>query len=229
MQRIVIIEDDAVIRQELAKHFAGQGYEAAAPEPPFCGEPAKGADLILLDINLGEQDGFELCRKIRGRSKVPVIFVTSRESEEDELRAILLGGDDFIRKPYSLPVLTARVMRLLKRSEGNAEEITAGEVRLNLVFGRLEYGEQILELSKKEQQILYYLMLNQGRIVSGDDLIEYLWNNKLYVDENILNVNLSRLRKRLAEIGMKDFIRTIPKEGYAAGMAEPAGTGVKKI
>lgn len=218
MWKITIVEDDEGIRRELKEHFAGQGFAVTACDAWEGNEAIiKDADLVLLDIQLGVQNGLSLCRKIRRESAVPILFVTCRDSEEDELTAIRAGGDDFIRKPYSLPVLTARVRRILQRNSQAKESITVDGAALNLVFGVIEFQGKSLELSKKELQIIYYLFLNQGRTVAKDELVEYLWENKWYVDENILNVNLSRLRKRLGEIGLGDLIHTVPKQGYRAG------------
>ncbi|QNM04821.1 response regulator transcription factor [Qiania dongpingensis] len=244
MYKIAIIEDNDNIRLELAAYFKEHGYETAC-----FGEkrPAGGAeeyrtseaeawenaaswmageileerpDMILLDINLNETDGFALCRNIRKESKVPIIFVTGREGEWDELKGIRLGGDDFIRKPYSLPVLLARVGRMLERNRAGAGEIRVGGATLSLVMGQLTCGEICLELSPKELRMLYFLCLNQGKVVSRDSLMEYLWENKMYVDENILNVNLSRLRKRLADAGLSELVKTVPRKGYKVEAVE---------
>jgi two-component system response regulator protein BraR/BceR len=218
MWKLTIIEDDEGIRRELADHFVRLGFSVIAPESwENIRQDVEGADAVLLDIQLGEKDGIALCREIRAVSSVPVLFVTCQDSEQQELAAICAGGDDFIRKPYSLPVLTARAQRILRRNSQAKESITVENATLNLVFGQIEYQGEQLELSKKEQQMLYFLFLNEGRVVPRDELVEYLWDNKWYVDENILNVNLSRLRKRLGEIGLGELIRTVPKQGYLAG------------
>lgn len=224
MKTIFIIEDNQTIREEISGYLREQGFHTVVAED-FTDIPAalerKKADLLLLDINLGEADGYELCREIRKVSKIPIIFVTGRNSDMGELKGITLGGDDFIRKPYNLPVLLARIRRLLSRSGQVLEELTASDAVLNLVLGQISCKNETLELSKNEVKILYYLFLNQDSPVSRDDLIEYLWDSKLYVDENILNVNLSRLRKRLNSIGLKDFIRTIPGKGYQIRRENP--------
>ncbi len=229
------MEDNENIRTELASCFRDHGYETMG----FGGDPGGGIpeevspeenspaeavlagnilswkpDMILLDINLGNLDGFLLCRLIRKQSDVPVIFVTGRDGEWDELRGIRLGGDDFVRKPYSLPVLLARVERIFQRSRAGSGELRVGEAVLSLARGQISFGGRTLELSPKEFQMLYFLCLNQGRTVSRDALVEYLWENKMYVDENVLNVNLSRLRRRLADVGLQDLIRTVPRQGY---------------
>lgn len=170
--------------------------------------------LILLDINLEEISGFDVCREIRKWSDTPILFVTARERDVDELCAMECGGDDYIRKPYSLAILLAKVKRMLQRADSMAEEIVVGEVHLHIVQAQICYREQVLELSKNELKILYFLFRSRGEAVAKDALIEYLWENKFFVDENILNVNLSRLRKRLGDIGLKTLIQTVPKYGY---------------
>ena len=170
--------------------------------------------LILLDINLEEISRFDVCREIRKWSGTPILFVTARERDVDELCAMECGGDDYIRKPYSLAILLAKVKRMLQRADSMAEEIVVGEVHLHIVQAQICYREQVLELSKNELKILYFLFRSRGEAVAKDALIEYLWENKFFVDENILNVNLSRLRKRLGDIGLKTLIQTVPKYGY---------------
>lgn len=170
--------------------------------------------LILLDINLEEISGFDVCREIRKWSDTPILFVTARERDVDELCAMECGGDDYIRKPYSLAILLAKVKRMLQRADSMTEEIVVGEVHLHIVQAQICYREQVLELSKNELKILYFLFRSRGEAVAKDALIEYLWENKFFVDENILNVNLSRLRKRLGDIGLKTLIQTVPKYGY---------------
>lgn len=213
---ILIVEDNENICIEISKFFQKNGFNV------YIGKALEDIKnvidkihVVLLDINLCEEDGFAICKSIRKVSNVPIIFVTGRNSEEDELRAMALGGDDYIRKPYSLPILLSKVKRILYRSKkDNIEELSIKDVTINLVMGQLKAGDKVLEISKNEMKILYYFFLNKGRIIEKDELIEYLWNNKFYVDENILNVNLSRLRKRLSDIGYSDFIETIPKKGY---------------
>lgn len=216
MPTILIIEDNDNIRTEVAAYFKSNGFNALCPEEfIYLDQLIARADAVLLDINLFEEDGFQICKRIREISQVPILFVTGRDQEADELRAMELGGDDYIRKPYSLPVLLAKVKRMLER--GNVsymEELTSGEACLNVVKGQLKIKDVLIELSKNEIKLLSCLFLNQDRIVSREEFIEFLWENKFYVDENIFHVNLSRLRKRLSDFGYSDFIETIPKEGY---------------
>lgn len=224
MKSICIIEDNENIRWELREFFQKNGYQTLCPPDPDTVESllsAQPADLILLDINLENgRDGFELCRNIRRFSPVPIIFVTGRDSEEDEMRGLRLGGDDYIRKPYSLPVLLMRVRRLLERSQNPPQSLSEGPLTLHILRSQLQYGTNILDLTGNELRIVYFLWIHRGQPVSRDSIIEYLWENKLYVDENILNVNLSRLRKRLEGAGLHSLIQTIPRQGYLLRIPE---------
>lgn len=216
MYRVMIIEDNESIRRELSVFLQQNGYETITPsvftqiKEDIC---SYNPDVILLDINLVDEDGFHICQEIRKFSEIPVIFVTGRESADDELKGILLGGDDFLRKPIHLPVLLARIQRILERYK-KIELLHVDEVYLDVLAMQLSTRKNTIELSRNECRILYCLFINKGRTVTKDELIETLWESKLYINENILNVNMSRLRKRLSEIGLTDFIRTVPKEGY---------------
>lgn len=227
MPEIAIVEDDPIVRSELNTFLCQNGFKVIAPQrfdDLFSCFRQHMPDLILLDVQLGETDGFELCRRLRQHCRAPIIFVTSRSSEADELMGLRLGGDDYITKPYSLPVLLMRICKCLEHSGGADQgRLAVDGVTLDIVFGQLSFDGGVLELSKKEQQILYYLFMNQGRTVSRDELIEYLWENRLFVDENILNVNLSRIRKRLEGTAIAGFIQTVPKKGYRVGMGGMPG------
>lgn len=219
-EKIMIIEDNRTIRGELYVFFEKNEFTPVETGDFTTVEQVVAAvrkvepKLILLDINLEEISGFDVCREIRKWSGTPILFVTARERDVDELCAMECGGDDYIRKPYSLAILLAKVKRMLQRADSMAEEIVVGEVHLHIVQAQICYREQVLELSKNELKILYFLFRSRGEAVAKDALIEYLWENKFFVDENILNVNLSRLRKRLGDIGLKTLIQTVPKYGY---------------
>ena len=219
-EKIMIIEDNRTIRGELCVFFEKNEFTPVETGDFTTVEQVVAAvrkvepKLILLDINLEEFSGFDVCREIRKWSGTPILFVTARERDVDELCAMECGGDDYIRKPYSLAILLAKVKRMLQRADSMAEEIVVGEVHLHIVQAQICYREQVLELSKNELKILYFLFRSRGEAVAKDALIEYLWENKFFVDENILNVNLSRLRKRLGDIGLKTLIQTVPKYGY---------------
>ena len=219
-EKIMIIEDNRTIRGELCVFFEKNEFtpvetgDFTTVEQVVAAVRKAEPKLILLDINLEEISGFDVCREIRKWSDTPILFVTARERDVDELCAMECGGDDYIRKPYSLAILLAKVKRMLQRADSMAEEIVVGEVHLHIVQAQICYREQVLELSKNELKILYFLFRSRGEAVAKDALIEYLWENKFFVDENILNVNLSRLRKRLGDIGLKTLIQTVPKYGY---------------
>ena len=220
MQKIMIIEDDPAIREELALLLENEGY-ATLVIKRFTDIPAQAAqehpNLILLDIGLPGKDGFSLCAALRKVVPAPVIFVTSRDAGVDEVRALSLGGDDYITKPYSVPVLLARIKAVLRRSGGGSEQtdlLEAGELRLSLTKGSVSSGEKAAELSRNELQILACLMAHAGQIVSRTDLIDALWDNQIYIDDNTLSVNMTRLRGKLAEIGLPDAIKTRRGMGY---------------
>ena len=196
-EKIMIIEDNRTIRGELCVFFEKNEFTPVETGDFTTVEQVVAAvrkvepKLILLDINLEEISGFDVCREIRKWSGTPILFVTARERDVDELCAMECGGDDYIRKPYSLAILLAKVKRMLQRADSMAEEIVVGEVHLHIVQAQICYREQVLELSKNELKILYFLFRSRGEAVAKDALIEYLWENKFFVDENILNVNLS--------------------------------------
>lgn len=218
MEKILIVEDDDTVRNELGSLLSKNGYEVLTTEDYLNVSSLiieKVPNLVLLDINLPNTDGFELCKQIRSKVKTPIIFVTSRNTDIDELKSITLGGDDFITKPYNIQILLARIATILKRSDpGYNKDIVYKDVVLNTHLSTVKYMDNVTELTKNEFRILYYFFINPGKVISKDELVEYLWNNKLYVDENILNVNVTRLRKKLLEIGLDNFIETIHGRGY---------------
>lgn len=215
----MIVEDDCAIREELALLLANEGYQALMTDgcSDVAGRVARETpDLILLDWNLPGRNGLLLCGDIRKVSRVPIIFVTSRDSAVDELRALSLGGDDYITKPYNIPVLLARIKVVLRRSGGAAEPdiLEAHGLTLQLTRGTARAGERSVELTRNELKILSYLMTHVGDIVSRADLIDALWDSQIYIDDNTLSVNMTRLRAKLEGIGLPDFIRTRRGMGY---------------
>ena len=219
MKRILIIEDDFLIRNELRTLLVSNGYEVSAPEE--FSEIVQQVKLeqpclILLDIKLPYSNGFSLCSQIRTFSNVPIIFVTSSNTDMDELNSIMLGGDAFITKPYNTAILLAKVASLLKRAypTQQTEQMAYGGAILHLEASVLEYGGLNVDLTKNEQKILYFLFKNAGKICSRADIIEFLWDNQLYVDDNTLSVNINRIRDKLESIGLKDFIKTKHRQGY---------------
>lgn len=216
--KILIIEDEADIREELALLLENEGYDVRAVTD-FAQVERQATeyapDLILLDLGLPGQDGFSLCRALRRAGKTPIIFVTSRDSSLDELKALSLGGDDYVTKPYNVPVLLARVKAVLRRGGGGAEErLAAGGLQLDLSRGILEHGGRTREATKNEMRILACLMRRPGQIVSRAELVDYLWDNQVYIDDNALSVNMTRLRAKLEELGLPGYIATKRGLGY---------------
>ena len=201
MKRIRIIEDDAAIRTELTTLLLTNGYLPVEEDP---------CDLILMDVNLPGENGFILCRKLRQSSNVPVIFLTARDTPEDELLAFGVGGDDFIRKPYNSAVLLARIARILKTTSNDT--LTVRGLTLDLPGMKAMFGGAAVELTKNEVRILRCLM--QKDICTREELIDDLWTNGMYIDGNTLYVNIGRLREKLGQIGATDFIRTVRGVGY---------------
>lgn len=178
---------------------------------------SENAELILIDINLPMYDGYYICREIRKTSEVPIIIVTSRDSEVDELMSMNLGADDFITKPYNTEILLARITNILKRTYGNIKTSSILSYRdfdLNLSNATIIYKDKSLELTKNEVKILSFLINNKGEIVKRDSLMEYLWKADFFVDDSTLNVNINRLRKKLEEIGIENPIETRRGMGY---------------
>ncbi|MBD5155559.1 MAG: response regulator transcription factor [Oscillibacter sp.] len=218
MQTIMIIEDDPVIREELTFLLENEDYQAL-PVSDFENilEQVRSAcpDLVLLDLGLPGRDGLSLCAAIR--KIAPIIVVTSRNSTLDELRALNLGSDDYVTKPYNIPVLLARIKAVLRRNGGeNAEPDilkTAG-LQLSLTKGTVSVAGQTAELTRNELKILAHLMAHAGEIVPRADLIEALWDSQIYIDDNTLSVNVTRLRNKLEGLGMPDVIKTRRGMGY---------------
>lgn len=220
MRKIIIIEDDEVIREELQSFLERYGYEVKAPldmDNIINYIESENAELILLDINLPMYDGYYICREIRKTSEVPIIIVTSRDSEVDELMSMNLGADDFITKPYNTEILLARITNILKRTYGNIKNssiLSYRDFNLNLSNATIIYKDNSLELTKNEVKILSFLINNKGNIVKRDSLMEYLWKADFFVDDSTLNVNINRLRKKLEEIGIENPIETRRGMGY---------------
>lgn len=219
MQKIMIIEDDQTIRDELSLILGNEGY-SVIPITDFTEITRQikeyMPDLILLDLGLPGRDGLTLCADIRKTSSLPVIIVTSRDSSSDEFRGLSLGSDDYITKPYDVPVLLARVKAVLRRSAGiqESDTIEANGLRLSLTKGTISMNGRTAELTRNELKILAHLMTHAGRIVSRADLIDVLWENQIYIGDNTLSVNITRLRTKLNDLGLTDCIRTRRGLGY---------------
>lgn len=220
MQTIMIIEDDLAICDELSILLKNEGYRPLAVadfDSAVLQATREKPELILLDIGLPGRDGFALCAALRRAVSTSIIFVTSRDSGADEVRALALGGDDYITKPYSVPVLLARIKAVLRRwgdTAQAADTIAAGGLSLCLTKGTLSANEKTAELTKNELQIMACLMEHAGQIVSRADLIDALWDSQIYIDDNTLSVNMTRLRGKLADLGMAEAIKTRRGMGY---------------
>lgn len=220
MEKIIIVEDDEIIREELQSFLGRYGYEVVVPRElenivEFILK--ENSDLVLLDINLPIYDGYYICREIRKKSEVPIIIVTSRDSDMDELMSMNLGADDFVTKPYNTQILLARIAALLKRSNNKTTSnniLNYKNLQLNLSNAKITCNNKEAELTKNEVKILSYLMNHQGQIVSRDLLMEYLWSTDYFVDDSTLTVNITRLRKKLEEIDIENVIETRRGLGY---------------
>lgn len=222
LKRIFIIEDDAVIAEEMQKYLEGWGYDirCAADFRNVTAEfESFDPAIVLLDITLPFFDGYHWCGEIRKISEVPVIFISSVSDKMNIVMAVNMGGDDFIAKPFDLAVMTAKIRALLRRSYGygaadTRERLEYRGAALDLGDTNLYIGDDRIELTKNEFRILRVLMENQGKVVSRDALMMKLWDTDSFVDENTLNVNVARLRKKLVSGGLDDYIQTKKGIGY---------------
>lgn len=201
MYKILILEDDVAILEELKMLLRIHGYQPVDSLP---------CDLALLDINLPGENGFEVCRKIRETSDIPIIFLTARDSNDDELIGFNVGADDYIRKPYNSSILLARIARLLARKSSTTQAVRG--LLLDTANLKITYENKSTELTKNETKIIASLMKKE--LMTREEIIEDLWNDSLYIDENTLYVNINRLRDKLKQIGAHDFIKTVRGVGY---------------
>lgn len=220
MYNILIVEDDRTIAGAMKKHIESWGFNARCAED-FRNIMEEFADfnpqLVLLDISLPFFNGYHWCSEIRRVSKVPIVFISSASDNMNIVMAMNMGGDDFIAKPFDLNVLTAKVQAILRRSYDFAGQTGIIEHRgamLSTQDTSLTYQGRTVDLSKNEYRILLTLLENKGKVVSRETLMERLWATNSFVDENTLTVNITRLRRKLAEIGLEDFITTRKGMGY---------------
>ena len=217
--KIFLVEDDPGLRGELAALLGRYGYECAAAGD-FADVPGQilssGAHLVVLDLNLPLYDGYHVCREVRKRSQIPIIVVTSRATELDELMSMNLGADDFLTKPYNSQILLARIARLLQRAypEGGQPTLSHRGVTLDLGRGVVCCGGREEELTRNEARLLHALLRQPGRIVSREALMEALWQSDEFVDDNTLTVNINRLRRKLEGLGAEGFLTTRRGQGY---------------
>ena len=220
MQKILIAEDDKKLRGELETFLNKHGFIAKGLEKfdnTIEDILNENADLILLDINLPYIDGEYICKELRKTSDIPIIIVTSRDNEIDELISLNNGADQYVTKPYNIQILLAKVSGLLRRTQNNEinqNKINCNKFILNISKSLIENGEKKIELTKNELKILHFLVLNKGKIVSRDEIMNYLWDSESFIDDNTLTVNMTRLRTKLEELGIKDIIQTKRGQGY---------------
>lgn len=217
MKKIFIVEDDKSICMELVEILENEGY-AASYLTDFEHSKEKilaaRADLILMDIYIPGINGRNLLKEIRKESDIPVIMVTSRTSEMDEVLSMSYGADDFITKPYNPTILLLRIAAVLKRMEGSQNAASYRGAEVNFSKGTIRLGEKEQVLTKNEMIIFQRLLSSKDKIVSRDEIMTDLWDNEEYVNDNALTVNISRLRTKLAELGLPDAIETRKKQGY---------------
>jgi len=220
MYKIMIVEDEEKIRDILKKSLEKWSFEVCAVEDfnnTFEEFAREAPQLVLMDVNLPVCDGFYWCSKIRSISKTPVIFLSSRSSNMDIVMAVNMGGDDYITKPFSIEVLVAKINAVLRRtysySEANMDTLEFKNVIISLKNNTVYYNDKTVELTKNEFKIIYVLMKNHDNIVSREDIMQELWQDENFIDDNTLTVNVNRLRKKLKEVGI-DFIKTIKNQGY---------------
>lgn len=216
MNKIVIVEDDIVIRTELANLLTKRGYHVSTFE---CISDVQAIlqlnpNLCILDINLEGMNGYSICKQLRKQSKIPIIIVTSRDSEEDEVYSMQIEADDFITKPYNVNVLFARIQRILSRNIGQEKIVLNNEIEIDVLHQVIKYKESVIELTKIELRIIYCLIKHVNNVVSREDLMKDMWDSDTFVDDSALNVNMNRLRRKLATIGCDELIETKRGEGY---------------
>ncbi len=220
MTKILVVEDDHSIQQELVLLLQRNGFEAQAltsfesvPQQIIAAHP----DLVLLDLNLPGIDGQQICREVRQLSNVPIIVVTSRNTDLDELMVLSLGADDFIAKPYNTQILLMHITSVLRRANSDVTtgtKLSHAGVTLDSSSCKVSANQKSVELTKNELRILSLLMQNAGTVVSRQRIQEELWQSDEFVDDNTLTVNISHLRNTLASIGVEDFVMTRRGLGY---------------
>lgn len=218
MKRILIVEDNEIVKTELAQFFRNNHYEVITIEEfdHLLQDILNAqADLVLLDLNLPGADGLYICRELRTKSEVPIIIITSRNTELDELISMNYGADDFVTKPFNTQILLARVNNIFKRMERTSgSRIVARNLILDVSKSCIQANGTEVELTKNELKILTQLLEHRGEIVSRDTMMSELWESEEFVDDNTLTVNINRLRKKLEEVKEGDLIETKRGQGY---------------
>ncbi len=218
--KILIVEDDEAIARMEQEHLQKWDYSVHCVQDfrqIVADVAAFKPDLILMDVKLPYYNGFYWCAEIRKFSKIPIVFVSSADDDMNIVMAMDMGGDDFISKPFTLPVLTAKINAMLRRSysfKGQVNVLEHKKLRLNLSDGTILYEGNSAELSRNELRILQLLMENAGEMVARDTIIMQLWESESFIDDNTLTVNVARIRKKLKDIGADDYIVTKKGIGY---------------
>lgn len=220
MKKILIVEDEVKLRNELKVFLDKNGYKSYILET-FNNTIQEildfHADLILLDINLPNYDGEYILKEIRKVSEVPIIIITSRDNEMDELISMNYGADHYVTKPFNIHILLAKISSVLRRSSKvgvNLDKINCDEFILNVSQSVIEKENEHINLTKNELKIIHYLVQNRGKIISRDEIMQYLWDSEEFIDDNTLTVNMTRLKNKLDKIGCKDLIETKRGQGY---------------
>lgn len=220
MAKILIVEDDQKLRNELEIFLRNNGYQVQSLkrfDNTIEDILEQNPDLILLDINLPNADGQYICKEIRKQSNMPIIIITSRNNEIDELLSINYGADHYITKPFNLQILLAKITSLLRRSNkmiNQQEKIDCKEFILNTSKYTIVRDGKEIELTKNEFKILKYLVQNREKIVAREEIMESLWDNESFIDDNTLTVNITRLRNKLEELNLKELLETKRGQGY---------------
>jgi DNA-binding response OmpR family regulator len=221
MYKVLIVEDDHKMRNLMGQYLAKWNFQSVMVENfEDIDQQMMREDphLVLLDVNLPIHDGFYWCSKLRQLSDVPIIFISSRSQSMDIVMAMNMGGDDYIQKPFSLEVLVAKINAVLRRlgrvQSKEKEVLIVNEITLNLQNSSVFFRGKEASLTKNEFQILYLLMKKAGQIISRDEIMRALWEDEQFIDDNTLTVNVTRLRKKLEEIGIQNAIITKKRQGY---------------
>ena len=220
MQKMLRVEDDKKLSKELEKFLSQNGYEISritSFENIINDILNSKCNMVLLDINLPGNNGEYICKEVRKISEVPIVMITSVDSELDQLISLNYGADDYITKPFNIQILLAKIATILKRTNSNNKDqskIDCKDFILNLSKSTIEKEEKEIELTKNEFKIIYYLVQNRGKIVPREEIMSYLWDSEMFVDDNTLTVNITRIRNKLEEINLKDILETRRGQGY---------------
>lgn len=225
MAKIMVVEDEEIIRQLIMEELEKWQFETFGTtdfNQVFSDFEREEPQLVLLDINLPVLDGYYWCQKIREVSKVPIIFISSRNTNMDMIMAMNMamnmGADDFVTKHFQIDVLIAKINALLRRSynytELSSEMMSHNGITLNVDNGSMEINGEIIDLSKNEYRLLFILMKHNGKILSREKLLRALWDDERFVDDNTLTVNISRLRRKIEQAGIQGYIETKVGQGY---------------